>query len=82
MPRDSVKAMLGGLWNIYKTARIDMRDWESVISKDKSEEWVTLWYTEHWETKAGVKDSAALINDINLKNGKIIGLNEYTRKFH
>jgi hypothetical protein len=82
MPRDSVKAMLGGLWNIYKTARIDMRDWESVISKDKSEEWVTLWYTEHWETKAGVKDSAALINDIRLKNGKIVAMNEYTRKFH
>lgn len=82
MPRDSVKAILGGWWNGYKTARIVMRDWESVISKDKSEEWVTLWYTEHWETKAGVKDSAAFVNDMRLKNGKIISLNEYTRRLH
>lgn len=82
MPRDSVKNMLGGWWNSYKAVDIKMEDWESVISKDKSEEWVTIWYTEHWETKNGVKDSAAMVNDFKLSNGKIVKLDEYTRKLH
>ncbi len=82
MPRDSVKSMLAGLWNTYKTVDIRMEDWESVISKDKSEEWVTIWYTEHWETKNGVKDSAALINNFKIVNGKIVKLDEYTRKLN
>lgn len=82
MPKDSLKAMFSGLWNSYKTVHIEMQDWESVIAKDKSEEWVTLWYKQHTETKKGVKDSASIINDIQLKNGKIIQLVEYTRKLH
>ncbi len=82
MPRDSVKDMLGGLWNSYKTVDIRMEDWESVISKDKLEEWVTVWYTEHWETKNAVKDSASFINDFKMVNGKIVKLDEYTRKLH
>lgn len=82
MSRDSVKNMLGGLWNSYKTVDIRMEDWESVISKDKTEEWVTIWYTEHWETKQGVKDSAAIINDFKIVNGKIAKLDEYSRKLH
>jgi hypothetical protein len=82
MPNDSLKAMFTSLWNTYKTISIKMDDWESVISKDKKDEWVTLWYTQHWETKAGVKDSSAIINDLKIKDGKIIRLDEYTRKFH
>jgi hypothetical protein len=59
-----------------------MYDWESVISKDKSEEWVTLWYSQKWETPKGAKDSTDVIDDLQLKNGKIIRLSEYTRKTH
>lgn len=82
LSRDSVKTMLAGLWNSYKTVNIKMGDWESVVSKDKKEEWVTLWYTEYMETKNGVKDSVAVINDMQLKDGKIIRLDEYNRKLH
>ncbi|EOR93870.1 hypothetical protein ADIARSV_3007 [Arcticibacter svalbardensis MN12-7] len=82
MPRDSVKAMFNVGWNMFKTVNIKMYDWESVVSKDKSEEWVTVWYTQNWETKKGVKDSLAVINDLQLKDGKIIRLSEYTRKLH
>ncbi len=61
---------------------VKMQDWESVISKDKKQEWVTLWYTQKWEDMKGKKDSADIINDINIKNGKIVRLDEYTRKLH
>ena len=82
MSNDSLKAMLTNGWNSYKTVKEKLDDWESVISKDKSEEWVTLWYTQSWETKEGVKDSSAIINDLQIKGGKIIRLSEYTRKLH
>ena len=57
-----------------------MQDWESVISKDKNEEYVTLWYREYQEHKDGKKDSVDVINDIKMKDGKIIGLDQYSRK--
>ncbi|MEO5893138.1 MAG: hypothetical protein ABIQ31_23005 [Ferruginibacter sp.] len=82
MSNDSLKVMLTQGWNNYKTIKEKMTDWESVISKDKSEEWVTLWYTQIWETKKGVKDSVDYVNDLQIKDGKIIRLSEYTRKLH
>lgn len=82
MSGDSLKAMFTGGRNNYKTVNVKMNDWESVVSKDKTEEWVTLWYKQSWETKEGVKDSADVVNDLQVKNGKIIRLSEYTRKFH
>jgi hypothetical protein len=80
MSNDSLKVFLGAGWN--KSIKIKMDDWESVISKDKSEEWVTIWYRQLWETPQGVKDSTDVINDLQLKNGKIVRLSEHTRKFH
>ena len=61
---------------------VKMDDWESVSSNDKKEEWVTLWYRQSWEDTKGKKDSADIIDDMNIKNGKIIRLDEYTRKLH
>jgi len=82
VPKDTLKAMFSGLRSSFKTMEIKMRDWESVISKDKSQEWVTLWYTEHWETPDGKKDSIFHVNDLLIKDGKIIEMAEYSRKFH
>ena len=42
MSNDSLKAMLTNAWSRYKTVNMKMNDWESVVSKDKSEEWVTF----------------------------------------
>lgn len=82
MSNDSLKAILKNSRDNYKSITINMKDWESVISKDKSEEWVTLWYTQNWETNKGAKDSASVINDVRIQNGKIIWLSEYSRKLH
>ncbi|MBO9561716.1 MAG: hypothetical protein J7621_03045 [Niastella sp.] len=82
MSNDSLKAFFSAGRNSYKTVVVKMEDWESVVSKDKSEEWVTLWYTQTWETLKGVKDSVAVINDLKMKDGKIIRIDEYNRKLH
>ncbi|KAA9041859.1 hypothetical protein FW778_07540 [Ginsengibacter hankyongi] len=82
MPADNLKAMFTSWRNGYKSMEVKMDDWESVISKDKKDEWVTLWYRQKWEDAKGNKDSADYINDLKLKDGKIVRLDEYTRKLH
>lgn len=79
MSNDSLKAFFTGIWN--NSFKIKMQDFESVISKDKSSEWVTIWYRESWEAN-GVKDSSDVINNMKFKDGKIILLDNYTRKLH
>jgi hypothetical protein len=80
MSNDSLKSMFTAAKNSMKNVKIDMRDWESVVSKDKQEEWVTIWYIQHEESNDGKIDSAAIINDAQFKDGKIIRLAEYKRK--
>ncbi|MEO5650756.1 MAG: hypothetical protein ABIR03_12640 [Ginsengibacter sp.] len=79
---DSLKAMFTKFRSGLKSLSVKMYDWESVISKDKKEEYVTLWYQEKWEDMKGNKDSAAMVNDFKMKNGKILELDQYTRKYH
>jgi len=57
--------------------KIEMQDMESVINKDKSEEWVSLWYSQVSTTKDGKSDTVSLYNDIKLKDGKVVRLSEY-----
>ena len=60
----------------YKTMKVKMQDWESVIAKDKKDEWVTLWYKEFWTDKTGKADSLDVIDDAKMVNGKIVLLDE------
>jgi len=65
-----------------KNHSIKMQDWESVISKDKKVEYVSAWYRQYSEGTDGKKDSIDVMNDLKMKDGKIIGLDEYRRKLH
>ncbi len=77
---DTLKAMFTKTRASIKSMEIKMDDWESVISKDKTAEYVSLWYKEIWEDNKGKKDSLEHMDDIRMKNGKIISLNEKSRK--
>ncbi|TBO42607.1 nuclear transport factor 2-like protein [Pedobacter kyonggii] len=70
---------LQGEFDKMKGFKIDMQDMESVVNKDKSEEWVSLWYSQVSTTKEGKTDTVALFNDIQLKNGKVVRLSEYVQ---
>ncbi|MEO8712187.1 MAG: hypothetical protein ABI405_08705, partial [Parafilimonas sp.] len=72
LSNDALKTMFTNLRNGYKSMDVKMGDWESVISKDKTEEWVTVWYRQKWEDVKGNKDSSDYINDLKLKDGKIV----------
>lgn len=60
----------------YASIRIDMGDWESVVSKDGKTEYVTMWYKQVMTDKSGKMDSLAVIDDCKMVNGKIAELDE------
>jgi hypothetical protein len=68
-----------GEFEKMKGFKIEMQDMESVVNKDKTEEWVSLWYSQVSTTKAGKADTVALFNDIQFKNGKVVRLSEYVQ---
>ena len=81
LPHDSLTSFLNGSYTDYNDVKIEMHDWESVISADKKEEWVTLWYKQKWVNPKGVADSANMINDAKIENGKIVIFGEYVQHF-
>jgi hypothetical protein len=78
---DSLKTMFKTQRARFKSIKVDMHDWESVRSKAKNEEYVSLWYTQSWEDNTGKKDSISVMNDVKIEKGKIVELDEKTRKF-
>jgi len=81
LSRDSVVAVLSRARAEFKNVSIVMNDYESVISKDGKDEYVSLWYKQYTEDMKGVKDSIECMNDIKFKNGKIVLLAEKTRHY-
>lgn len=65
----------------YSDINITMYDYESVISADKKSEWVTLWYKQVWKDAKGVADSMNVVDDIRIKDGKMVELDEKVSHF-
>ena len=63
------------------TVQIKMDDYETVTSKDKKDNWVSLWYTQIMTDKKGNTDSVYNMDDLKIDNGKIVVLDQKTRKF-
>lgn len=81
LSRDSVIKMFSEMRPQYADLTITMSDYESVISADKKEEYVTLWYKQAWKDTKGVADSMVVVDDVKMKDGKVIGLDEKVRRF-
>jgi hypothetical protein len=79
--KDSLKAMFKDAWKNMGSMKVHMGDYEAVISKDKKEEYVTLWYKQVMTDKKGKADSMACVDDLKIENGKIVLLDEKTRKY-
>ncbi len=79
--RDSLKALFTTARNDMSSIKIELHDFESVISKDKKDEYVTIWYIEKTTDKKGKVDSIETINDMKIVNGKIANLDETFRHF-
>ena len=79
--KDSLRAMFKEGWKHMSALKVEMGDFEAVTSKDKKEEYVTLWYKQIMTDKAGKKDSVSCVNDLKIENGKIVLLDEKKRMF-
>lgn len=79
--KDTLKAMLTKSRGDDKILQVKMDDWESVVSPDKKVEYVSLWYKQIWEDQKGKTDSVYVMDDLRMKDGKIVGLDEKTRRF-
>jgi hypothetical protein len=67
--------------DMRKSVHVDMEDWESVIDKDKGEEWVSMWYKQKWQNDKGKTDSLQAYNDVQLKGGKLVRWVDYARHY-
>ena len=81
LSNDSLKKFFANQRANYSSMTVKMGDWESVISKDKKTEYVTMWYREIWTDKKGKTDSLAVIDDCKIVNGKIVELDEKIQHF-
>ena len=79
--KDSLKAMFARSRGDLSDLKIYMQDWESVISKDKKTEYVTLWYKEITTDKKGKTDSLSIVDDLKIENGKIVELDQKIQHF-
>ena len=79
--KDSLNAIFTKSRGENKTMEIKMDDWESVISSDKKIEYVSLWYKEIWEDQKGKKDSASMMDDLRIKDGKIVSIDQKMRRY-
>lgn len=81
LSRDSAISIFKSVRPMYNDLTITMNDYESVISEDKKDEWVTIWYKQVWKDKDGKADSLNMINDCKIQNGKMIQLDEKIQHF-
>ncbi len=79
--REQIMQLNKDFFATLKTLKVVPQDWRSVINKDKSEEWVSVWFSQYWEDQQGKKDSVKVFNDIKLAKGKITVWNEYLQHF-
>jgi ketosteroid isomerase-like protein len=71
------------IWSTYRDSlssiAIDMQAWQKMYATDRKEAYIVTWYKETDTYKGGKADSA-YYHDINqVKNGKIIQLEQYKR---
>ena len=69
--KDSLVKFFTPYRNSMDSIGIRMHDYESVKSKSRGEEWVGMWYTETHYQKGGKVDSAMVMDDIKIVNGKV-----------
>lgn len=81
MSKDSAMKFFTKMRGQYGDIKITMYDYVPVISADKNDEWVTMWYKQVWQDSKGNWDSASVIDDCKMKNGKMIQLDEKMQRF-
>ena len=76
--RDSLVSLLKSGRARYDSMAITMHDYESVKSKKRGEEWVSLWYTK--TQKGSSVDSFMVMDDMKIVGGKVAEVDSKARR--
>ncbi|RYZ98281.1 MAG: hypothetical protein EOP47_19705 [Sphingobacteriaceae bacterium] len=79
--RDSLETIMAKGRAELVTVTKEFETWLTAYYPEKDDTWVTLWYTEKWTDKTGKKDSLNYIDDVLVKNGKIVKYQENVRRY-
>jgi hypothetical protein len=79
--KDSLLAMMIPMRAGLSSASAVVDTWLTAYYPEKKDTWVTVWCTETWTDKKGKTDSAYLVDDIQMKDGKILQIDEKQRLF-
>jgi len=66
---------------MIKNVKVIMDDFESVKSKDGTKEYVSLWYKQKKQDLKDKWDSLEVMDDLLIKNGEIVSIDEKTRHY-
>jgi hypothetical protein len=79
--KDSLMAMMIPMRGDLASASAVVDTWLTAYYPDKKDTWVTVWSTETWTDKKGKTDSVYLVDDIQMRDGKILQIDEKQRQF-
>jgi hypothetical protein len=79
--RDSLMTIMAGVRAGMTTVSKEMESWLTTYYPDKKDTWVSLWYVEKWTDLKGKRDSLYYVDDVLLKNGKIVSYDEKVRHY-
>ena len=77
--RDELIKFFSGFRGSLESYSVNMKDYESVKSKNRGEEWVGLWYVETMQPKGGKIDSILCMDDIKIVGGKVALIDSKSR---
>jgi hypothetical protein len=79
--KDSLVTMMIPMRAAIASMSVQPDTWITTYYPDKKDTWVTIWSTQKWTDKKGKTDSVYLVDDILIKDGKILEVDEKQREF-
>jgi hypothetical protein len=79
--KDSLIAMMIPMRADVASISIQPDAWITTYYPDKNDTWVTLWSNQTWTDKKGKTDSVYLVDDVLVKDGKIVMVDEKQRMY-
>jgi len=79
--KDSLVAIMIPMRANATSMSVQPDTWLTAYYPDKKDTWVTIWSTQTWTDKKGKMDSVYLTDDVLVRDGKIVQIDEKQRKF-
>ena len=79
--KDELIKLLTGFRSSLESISIEMKDYESVKSKNRGEEWVGLWYVEDIKPNGGKSFTQMSMDDIKIVGGKVALIDSKSRPY-